>query len=98
MNAQYRAICDHQLLKNGYLQTNQVTPEIVDKIKKLNDIAIVRGQTLAQMALAWILKDPRVTSVLIGASKVSQLEDSLKCLENLAFSEVELGSIEGILW
>jgi len=83
---------------DGYLQTNQVTPEIVDKIKKLNDIAIVRGQTLAQMALAWILKDPRVTSVLIGASKVSQLEDSLKCLENLAFSEVELGSIEGILW
>jgi len=82
----------------GYLQTNQVTPEVVDKIKKLNDIAIVRGQTLAQMALAWILKDPRVTSVLIGASKVSQLEDSLKCLDNLAFSEVELGSIEGILW
>jgi len=82
----------------GYLQTNQVTPEVVDKIKKLNDIAIVRGQTLAQMALAWILKDPRVTSVLIGASKVSQLEDSLKCLDYLAFSEVELGSIEGILW
>ena len=82
----------------GYLQQSQVTPAVLEKIKKLNVIAGERGQTLAQMALSWLLKDPRITSVLIGASKVSQLEDSLKCLENLTFSEVELGSIEGILW
>ncbi|TDE17621.1 L-glyceraldehyde 3-phosphate reductase [Dyadobacter psychrotolerans] len=82
----------------GYLQENQVTPEVVEKIKKLNKIAEERGQTLAQMALAWLLKDPRITSVLIGASRVSQLEDSLKSLENPEFSKIELASIEGILW
>ncbi|MCE7039369.1 L-glyceraldehyde 3-phosphate reductase [Dyadobacter sp. CY312] len=83
---------------SGYLQEGQITPEVIQKIKKLNEIASERGQTLAQMALSWLLKDPRVTSVLIGASRVSQLEDSLKCLENTEFSEVELASIEGILW
>ena len=83
---------------SGYLQENQITPEILQKIKKLNEIAAERDQTLAQMALSWLLKDPRVTSVLIGASRVSQLEDSLKCLENNQFSEIELASIEGILW
>lgn len=82
----------------GYLQENQVTPEMIKKISKLNQIAEERGQTLAQMALAWLLKDQRVTSVLIGASRVSQLEDSLRCLDKLDFSEVELSSIEGILW
>ena len=83
---------------DGYLQESQITPELLEKIRKLNVIAIERGQTLAQMALAWLLKDPRVTSVLIGASRVSQLEDSLRCLDNLSFSEFELANIEGILW
>ncbi|MEZ4901597.1 MAG: L-glyceraldehyde 3-phosphate reductase [Spirosomataceae bacterium] len=82
---------------HGFLQTSQITPETVEKIKKLNDLALQRGQTLAQMALAWLLKDPRVTSVLIGASRVSQLEDSLKCLENQEFSNEELVHIEAIL-
>ena len=82
---------------DGHLQENQVTPEIVAKIRSLNEIALERNQTLAQMALAWLLKDPRVTSVLIGASKVSQLLDSLKCLENQAFSKEELERIEIIL-
>ncbi|WP_221392311.1 L-glyceraldehyde 3-phosphate reductase [Dyadobacter sp. NIV53] len=82
----------------GFLKENQVTPEIVEKIRKLNVIASEREQTLAQMALAWLLKDPRITSVLIGASRVTQLEDSLKCLDNLEFSAIELASIEGILW
>lgn len=82
----------------GFLKANQVTPEIVEKIRKLNVVAAERDQTLAQMALAWLLKDPRVTSVLIGASRVTQLEDSLKCLDNLEFSAIELASIEGILW
>lgn len=82
---------------HGFLQTSQITSETLEKIGKLNTIAINRGQTLAQMALAWLLKDARVTSVLIGASRVSQLEDSLKCLENQAFSSEELVQIEGIL-
>ncbi|GLU52271.1 L-glyceraldehyde 3-phosphate reductase [Dyadobacter frigoris] len=81
----------------GFLQENQVTPEVIEKIKQLNTIALERGQTLAQMALAWLLKDPRVTSVLIGASKVPQLLDSLACLENLSFSDDELERIITIL-
>ncbi|TSD65967.1 L-glyceraldehyde 3-phosphate reductase [Inquilinus sp. KBS0705] len=81
----------------GFLQTSQVTDEVIDKIKKLNDLAVKRGQTLAQMALAWLLKDTRVTSVLIGASKPEQLADSLKALDNTAFSSDELSQIEAIL-
>lgn len=82
---------------NGYLQENQVTEEVIGKISQLNAIATERGQTLAQMALAWLLKDPRVTSVLIGASRVTQLLDSLKCLANTSFSPDELQRIETIL-
>lgn len=81
----------------GFLTENNLTEEKLNQIKKLNDIAQQRGQSLAQMALAWILKDERVTSVLIGASKPAQLADSLKCLDNTAFSGEELGLIEGIL-
>jgi L-glyceraldehyde 3-phosphate reductase len=81
----------------GFLQTDQVTDEVITKIKALNDLAVQRGQTLAQMALAWLLKDNRVTSVLIGASKPEQLADSLKALDNVNFSADELAKIEGIL-
>ena len=81
----------------GFLQQNQVSPEAIEKIRQLNDIALERGQTLAQMALAWLLKDPRITSVLIGASRVSQLLDSLACLKNQEFSQDELKRIENIL-
>jgi len=82
---------------SGFLQESQVTEERIAQIKKLNDIALQRGQTLAQMALAWLLKDPRVTSVLIGASRPEQLSDSLKCLNNIEFSAEELTKIEEIL-
>ncbi|MDO3644815.1 L-glyceraldehyde 3-phosphate reductase [Mucilaginibacter sp. L3T2-6] len=82
---------------SGFLQESQVTEERIAQIKKLNDIALQRGQTLAQMALAWLLKDPRVTSVLIGASRPEQLADSLKCLNNIEFSGEELNKIEEIL-
>lgn len=82
---------------HGHLQENQVSDSAIAKIRQLNDLAIGREQTLAQMALAWLLKDYRVTSVLIGASRVSQLEDSLKCLDNLDFSHDELQQIENIL-
>jgi len=81
----------------GFLQTDQVTDEVIAKIKSLNSLAEQRGQTLAQMALAWLLKDSRVTSVLIGASKPAQLADSLKALDNIVFSADELTKIEDIL-
>ncbi len=68
-----------------------------DKIVKLNEIAQNRGQSLAQMALAWVLKDKRITSVLIGASSVKQIEDNVDTLKNLAFSNDELKTIEKII-
>ena len=69
----------------------------LDKIVKLNEIAINRGQTLAQMALAWVLKDERITSVLIGASTINQIEDNVESLKNPGFSEVELDTIEEVI-
>lgn len=81
----------------GFLTENNITDERLSQIKQLNDIAISRGQSLAQMALAWILKDDRVTTVLIGASRPEQLTDSLKCLDNISFSSEELQQIETIL-
>ncbi len=84
-------------LAHGFLKENHITPMVIQKIEKLNAIAVNRGQSLAQMALAWLLKDSRVTSVLIGASRVSQLLDSLECLKNKDFSPEELTKIEGIL-
>ena len=68
-----------------------------EKIVKLNDIALQRGQTLAQMALAWVLKDKRITSVLIGASSVKQIEDNVDTLQNTNFTNEELAAIENIL-
>ena len=81
----------------GFLQESHITPERHKQIQHLNELAQSRGQSLAQMALAWLLKDPRVTSVLIGASKPEQLTDSLRCLESPAFSPEELTGIEQIL-
>jgi L-glyceraldehyde 3-phosphate reductase len=81
----------------GFLQKSEVTKEKIDKAKKLNQLAKKRGQSLAEMSLAWLLKDKRVTSVLIGASSVEQLKDNLGCLKNTEFSKEELKAIEGIL-
>jgi L-glyceraldehyde 3-phosphate reductase len=82
---------------SGFLKEDQVTPEIVGKISKLNELALKRDQTLAQMALSWILKDKRITSVLIGVSKPEQVTDSLECAKNVWFSPEELKAIEAIL-
>jgi L-glyceraldehyde 3-phosphate reductase len=82
---------------SGHLQANQITEEKVAQLKQLNEVALQRNQTLAQMALAWLMKDERVTSVLIGASKPEQLADSLKCLHNTSFLADELAHIETIL-
>ena len=81
----------------GHLQVNQVTKEKIAKVKLLNDLAAKRGQTLAEMSLAWLLKDKRVTSVIIGASSVNQLKDNLKALNNTTFKPEELSEIENIL-
>lgn len=80
-----------------FLKESDLSEKRLTQINKLNELALQRDQSLAQMALAWVLKDPRVTSVLIGASKPQQVTDSLKCLENSTFSEDELNSIERIL-
>jgi L-glyceraldehyde 3-phosphate reductase len=82
---------------HGFLKENDITPEKLAKIRKLNDIAISRNQTLAEMAIAWLLKDKRVTSVLIGASSVDQLMDNLGALKNTSFSKDELEKIELVL-
>ncbi len=82
---------------HGFLKIEDVTEQRISKAKRLNKIASDRNQSLAQMAIAWLLKDPRVTSVLVGISKVEQLDDNLKTLNNLNFSKEELKNIEFIL-
>lgn len=82
---------------HGALKSTQITPEILTKIKALNTLAEKRGQSLAQMAIAWLLRDNRVTSVLVGASSVTQLEDSLQTLKKKVFNQDELKQIEQIL-
>lgn len=82
---------------HGFLKEEQVTPEVLKKIGQLNEMAIKRDQTLAQMALAWILRDKRITSVLIGVSRPEQVTDSLQSIRNTWFSEEELRRIEEIL-
>ncbi|PJJ59915.1 L-glyceraldehyde 3-phosphate reductase [Hymenobacter chitinivorans] len=81
----------------GFLTENQLTPERLSQVQRLNELAQNRHQSLAQMALAWLLKDERVTSVLIGASRPEQLTDSLQCLHNLQFTPDELTAIEQVL-
>jgi L-glyceraldehyde 3-phosphate reductase len=75
-------------------EEGMITPENVERARALNEIAQGRGQTLAQMAIAWTLRDRRVTSALIGASSVAQLEDSLGAVENLDFDDSELAMID----
>lgn len=82
---------------NGHLQLEEVSNARVEKIKGLNVIAQERNQSLAQMALAWLLKDNRITSVLIGASSVGQLNNNIDSLQNLDFSVEELAKIESVL-
>lgn len=81
----------------GFLQLSQVTDDKIQKAMQLNELAARRGQTLAEMALAWVLKDERMTSVIVGASSVRQLAANLHALDNLSFSEEELAEIETIL-
>ena len=82
---------------HGFLKPEHITAERLAQVKRLNEIAQARGQTLAQMAVAWILRHEVMTSVLVGASRVGQIEDNVAALENLDFAEDELQAIEGVL-
>lgn len=81
---------DSRIARGGFLKKEQLTEDVLKKIEALNRIALQRGQTLAEMALAWLLKDDLVTSVIIGASSVGQMADNLKALDNRTFTSEEL--------
>ena len=82
---------------HGFLQVSQITQDKIEKVVALNEIASSRGQKMAQMALSWVLRDERVTSVIIGASKVSQIEDAVAVVDHPALSSEEIDRIDGIL-
>lgn len=82
--------------EHGFLKKESLTAERQSALRQLNEVALSRGQSLAQMSIAWLLKDPRITSVLVGASSVAQLTDSLKSLNNIEFSNEELKLIDKI--
>jgi L-glyceraldehyde 3-phosphate reductase len=82
---------------NGALEAGAIAPHILEKVRQLNRIAESRGQSLAQMALAWVLKDPRITSVIIGASRPEQVLDSVRCLARPGFASEELDAIDRVL-
>ena len=82
---------------HGFLKPTAITDDKMAKVRRLHDMAQARGQTLAQMALAWILRHPIMTSVLIGASKISQVNDAVGALDHSLFSKTELQAIETIL-
>lgn len=89
---------DSRAAKDGrYLKPESLAPEKLEMISKLNDIALGRGQSLAQMAIAWLLKDQRITSVLIGVSKPEQLDDNVASVKNSSFSSEEITKIKTIL-
>ena len=84
-------------LKNGAITESQITEEKINKIKQLNELAAERNQSLAQMALAWVLKDDRITSVVLGASKTKQVTEGVEATKNTHFSKEELNKIDFIL-
>ena len=83
--------------KHGFLKAEQITDDVLIKTAELNDLAKTRSQSLAQMALAWVLRDERITSALIGASSVEQIEQNVAALDNLEFSDEQLQKIDQIL-
>lgn len=87
---------DSRASRNFTLRKDTLTPDFIDRLRKLDKLASERGQTLAQMALAWNLKDENVTSVIIGASSISQIDDNLQAIRNTVFSKEELESINEI--
>jgi L-glyceraldehyde 3-phosphate reductase len=88
---------DSRAARDFFLKKKDIGEATLAKVRALNEIAAPRGQTLAEMAVAWVLRDPRVTSALVGTSKVSQVDDNIAALKNLKFSAEELRKIDGIL-
>ena len=88
---------DSRAKRNHFLHEDSITEELLEKVKKLNSLAAERNQTLAEMALAWNLRRDRVTSVLIGSSRPSQILDNVKFIQNLEFTDEELAKIDEIL-
>lgn len=88
---------DSRAARDFFLKKKDIGEDKLAQIRALNEIAEQRGQTLAEMAVAWVLRDPRVTSALVGTSKVSQVDDNVAALKNLKFSAEELRRIDGIL-
>ena len=88
---------DSRATRNLFLKEADITADMIGKVRLLNELAVARNQTLAQLALAWLMKDKRITTVLIGASKPEQVLNSIACLENLHFSTEELNKINSIL-
>lgn len=89
---------DSRAAKDGrYLKPDQISEEMLDKVSRLNTLAQNRGQSLAQMAIAWLLKDKRITTVLVGVSRAEQLKDNVKTLDKLSFSAEELTEIQSII-
>ena len=82
---------------NGALEKTGITEPLLEKIRKMNALATRRGESLAQLSLAWVLKDPRITSVIIGASRPEQVKDSLQCLKSNSFDSSALAEIDSIL-
>ena len=87
---------DSRAARDYSLKASTITPELVEKLNKLNALAAKRGQTLAQMALSWTLKDDLVTSVIIGASSVAQIDDNLAAINNTKFTAEELNIIDSL--
>ena len=84
--------------KSIHFKSADISEDKIEKVKKLNAIALQRGQKMSQLALSWVLRDPRITSVIIGASKVSQIEDAVNIQSNLKLSKAEISAIEEILF
>lgn len=87
---------DSRVARGGYLKKDSLTPVILEKIQKLNDLAQSRNQSLAQMAISWLLKDDRVTSVIVGASNVEQLDNNIQAVKNLNFIPDEIEYINKV--
>ena len=85
-----------RMATEGSLRRDVLTDRMSERIRGLHEIARQRGQTLAEMALAWLLRDKRVTSVIIGASSVAQIEDNLRALEHASFSDDELSRLDAL--
>jgi L-glyceraldehyde 3-phosphate reductase len=88
---------DSRAARDFFLKKKDIGEALLAKVRALNEVALRRGQTLAEMAVAWVLRDPRITSALVGTSKVSQVDDNVAALKNLNFSAEELRAIDGVL-